>query len=99
MLFWRSGNYISTSLSDFLDDRNIGKKVKAMKDKKIFSLVLICMLMVSIIFSGTDVSAARKAGLRVTYKGKTVTLLKTPQDSHKRCIKLLHAPGRQKNKD
>ena len=45
MLFWRSGNYISTSLSDFLDDRNIGKKVKAMKDKKIFSLVLICMLM------------------------------------------------------
>lgn len=38
MLFWRSGNYISTSLSDFLDDRNIGKKVKAMKDKKYFRL-------------------------------------------------------------
>lgn len=88
MLFWRSGNYISTSLSDFLDDRNIGKKVKAMKDKKIFSLVLICMLIVSIIFSGTDVSAARKAGLRVTYKGKTVTLLKTPQDSHKNTVSL-----------
>ncbi len=60
-----------------------------MKDKKIFSLVLICMLMVSIIFSGTDVSAARKAGLRVTYKGKTVTLYKNPRrDSHKNTVSL-----------
>lgn len=59
-----------------------------MKNKKIFSLVLICMMMVSIIFSGTDVSAAQKAVLKVGYKGKTVTLMKNLKDSHKNNVSL-----------
>lgn len=60
-----------------------------MKNKKIFSLVLICMMMVSIIFSGTDVSAARKTGLKVGYKGKTITLYKNFRgDSHKNTVSL-----------
>lgn len=45
-----------------------------MKTKKIFSLTLICMLLVSIIFGGTNVSANAKKSLKVTYKGKTITL-------------------------
>lgn len=56
--------------------------------KKIFSLVLICMLMASIIFSGTDVSAAQKPVLKVAYKGKTVTLVKNLKDSHKNNVSL-----------
>lgn len=59
-----------------------------MKNKKIFSLVLICMMMVSIIFSGTDVSAAQKAVIKAGYKGKTVTLMKNLKDSHKNNVSL-----------
>lgn len=47
-----------------------------MKTKKIFSLTLICMMLVSIIFGSADVSAKAKKSLKVTYKGKTVTLVK-----------------------
>lgn len=48
-----------------------------MKTKKVFSLALICMLLASIMFGGTDVSAKPSRSLKVTYKGKTVTLEKT----------------------
>lgn len=47
-----------------------------MKTKKIFSFTLICMLLVSILFGGTDVSAKANRLLKVTYKGKTVALVK-----------------------
>lgn len=47
-----------------------------MNTKKIFSFTLICMLLVSIIFGGTDVSAMAHS-LKVTYKGKTVALVKS----------------------
>lgn len=47
-----------------------------MKNRRLFSFVLICVLLVSIVFGGTDVSAKSKVALKVTYKGKTVTLIK-----------------------
>lgn len=47
-----------------------------MNTKKISSFTLICMLLASIIFGGTDVSAKANKSLKVTYKGKTVALVK-----------------------
>lgn len=47
-----------------------------MKSRRLFSFALICVLLVSIIFGGADVSAKSKVALKVTYKGKTVTLIK-----------------------
>lgn len=42
--------------------------------KKLFPVALICALIISIIFSSTNVSAGSKFFLEVGYKGKTVTL-------------------------
>lgn len=49
--------------------------IKLMKTKKLFSLALVCALLVSVVFGGTDVSAKSKVPFKVTYKGKTVTLV------------------------
>lgn len=79
-----------------------------MKTKKLFSLTLICMLLVSIIFSGTDVSAKSKMALKVTYKGKTLTLVdnfkensfgRSSNVTFKKCEKAWGKPKKKKSSD